>query len=1572
MLKTPWLRALSSQLFPRKIGRRSARRSVPISVQVARLEPRVLLSASPLVTSMDRVEAPDTNATSVDYTVTFSEDVQGVDAADFKVLTSGGVVADATVTVTPVNGSVYTVTASGINGDGIVGVDLNDNNSIHDAEGHTLIGAGITSQLSNLSGGQYIDSWQVSSDGSTIVYAVGEGNFVTSLWGASTAEGPAVQISIPLSPSESINEWRLSPDGQHVIFDVRDNSLGYVTSVWISPTAGGPATELLGSLTSNQIINNWQFNSTGTSVLFTIYDGDVGYTTSIWSASTAGGSAIQLNTPLGANESINTWEYSDDGSRLLFTVYDYSIYRTTAIWAAPSSGAAGTQLHQLTDPNQNINNWQFAGGSNIVFTVYDYGSGVQSELWLAPAGGTATQLNGPLGPSQSINWNLSPDQSTLEYTIYDNSTGQTLSLWMVPTSGGAPTELQAAPPGGTIDWQFSYDGTHLLWAVYDSSVNQFTGLWGVPLTGGPATMLNPPLTPTQTITHWDFSQPQATFIITDSLAGSSIWVTPTTGSPAVQLSIPITFVEGVSYWRFSDDGSQILVGIHNNSDAGRTTSVWVSPITGGPAALIAAPIASDESINNAVFSPNGTYVVVTVTSSTTGMSTSLWSAPVTGGSATQLTLPFGPTESLYDWHFSPNGNTVFYVAYDSSLGQPSSLWSVPITGATSALQLSPPLEPTEVLNLDWAFSSNGAWMIFSVYDWSLGYTTSIWAGPADGGPAVDLTPPLGPSEVIWNTNSSPDQNTLVTTVHDLSTDTDTSLWLASAVTGTFTKLTPELSPTQSISRYEFDSEGANVAFAISDSTVGQITSLWLAPTTGAPAVQINPPLGSGESIGNWSFSPDGNNLAFSIEAPMGWGGQLWVLPLSSGASATLVKSASLGETINWSWNGGDEIDFQQQENGNEQDSILIYRILDTRNYNTVEIGEYSAINGSVTGPTYTIDQTVPTVAIGPSSSSPITGTTATYTATFSEDVVGVTADDFGLALSGVAVSGPIVVTPVNGHVYTISLSGISGNGTVGVNLVNADHSVQDAATNVVAATTGSVLTVNQPGGPLQLSGTTLTINGTSQSDVITITEANSLNVVFDGITFVYTPAQVTTIIVNGNDGNDTINVNSLLAGTALTANGGNGNDTIKVAASVMNAITMLGGDGNDLLVGGSGNDTLFGGTGDDWLNGGDGSDLLTGGVGNDVYAFDDATANQIDTVVELAGEGTDLLNFAKLTTNVTADLTSITALATMSHRIVVGGSSVQGANFENITGGSGNDTLIGNESNNVLTGNGGNDTLRGLGGSDQLDGGDGNDTLLGGAGGDYLIGGIGNDWLNGGDGSNILAGGQGSDVYAFDNATTNQVDTVIEQTGEGTDTLNFASMSDNVTANLTSDTALATMNHRIVQTGGAGQAANFENAYGGAGTDTLIGNAANNVLMGNGGADALSGGSGNDELYGGDGRNILIGGTGADYLMGGSDQDVLLSDSYNNETNPLALQSLLVEWVQTTPYLTRIDHIMGTTSGGLNGSYVLNSTTVAKDSNADYLTGGGGQDWFLANSLQDVITDKAVDEVFTHIDTWGV
>jgi len=99
-------------------------------------------AAAPTVNTINRVGSASTNATSVDYTVTFSESVMGVDTSDFTVT---GVGATGTVASIIGSGSTYTVTVNGITGTGTLRLDLNNaGTGIIDAPGNA-IATGFTS-----------------------------------------------------------------------------------------------------------------------------------------------------------------------------------------------------------------------------------------------------------------------------------------------------------------------------------------------------------------------------------------------------------------------------------------------------------------------------------------------------------------------------------------------------------------------------------------------------------------------------------------------------------------------------------------------------------------------------------------------------------------------------------------------------------------------------------------------------------------------------------------------------------------------------------------------------------------------------------------------------------------------------------------------------------------------------------------------------------------------------------------------------------------------------------------------------------------------------------------------------------------------------------------------------------------------------------------------------------------------------------------------------------------------------------------------------------------------------------
>lgn len=150
-------------------------------------------------------------------------------------------------------------------------------------------------------------------------------------------------------------------------------------------------------------------------------------------------------------------------------------------------------------------------------------------------------------------------------------------------------------------------------------------------------------------------------------------------------------------------------------------------------------------------------------------------------------------------------------------------------------------------------------------------------------------------------------------------------------------------------------------------------------------------------------------------------------------------------------------------------------------------------------------------------------------------------------------------------------------------------------------------------------------------------------------------------------------------------------------------------------------------------------------------------------------------------------------------------------------------------------------------------------------------------------------------------------------------------------------------------------------------------------LYGGRGDDKLDGGDGDDILVGGEGKDKLTGGKGRDILLGGADQDdlksddgddILVGDIYENENNRAAILAIAVEWLRTDlSYADRVTHLRD--GGGLNGVFMLNSTTILDDNAEDKLQGKKGLDWFLAGEDDDIkgLQDNEILTVLGHTHT---
>ena len=245
-----------------------------------------------------------------------------------------------------------------------------------------------------------------------------------------------------------------------------------------------------------------------------------------------------------------------------------------------------------------------------------------------------------------------------------------------------------------------------------------------------------------------------------------------------------------------------------------------------------------------------------------------------------------------------------------------------------------------------------------------------------------------------------------------------------------------------------------------------------------------------------------------------------------------------------------------------------------------------------------------------------------------------------------------------------------------------------------------------------------------------------------------------------------------------------------------------------------------------------------------------------------------------------------------------------------------------------------------------LNGGTGTDTLIGPdlnvnwdvreSGGGILLG-IGNFT-----GFENLTGGNAMDRFII--RSTGQVPGTLDG-GAGENVLDYSLISTGASLNLSAANPTGTNVSRLADS--------FTIAVGGSGADNLIGSATRSmILIGNAGADRLTGGAGAD---------ILIGGTGADpSINGGAGQDIVVGGRISFDSDYNGLLSVRNEWIRTdAAYTTKVDRLLGLTGGGLNGSYVLQTSpqnTLPDDSAVDTVFGGTDLDWFIA-AVADVTSD---------------
>jgi Ca2+-binding RTX toxin-like protein len=222
----------------------------------------------------------------------------------------------------------------------------------------------------------------------------------------------------------------------------------------------------------------------------------------------------------------------------------------------------------------------------------------------------------------------------------------------------------------------------------------------------------------------------------------------------------------------------------------------------------------------------------------------------------------------------------------------------------------------------------------------------------------------------------------------------------------------------------------------------------------------------------------------------------------------------------------------------------------------------------------------------------------------------------------------------------------------------------------------------------------------------------------------------------GGTGNDYLsggNGDDILQGDAGndTLLGDNGNDTLKENSGVN---TLSGGAGEDVFFLSGGNNTAYGGDGFDDFRVTGGTASIDGGVGSDRFrilsglhdimggdgrdSFGDGLDNDAVSI-EAGGVA------ANISYEVDLQDGTWTNIATNEAKSIIGIESFDGSGLAQSLILYGSDEEVANYQN--LSGGAGNDYIDGRGGGDTINGGAGDDILIGGSGADILFGGSGAD-----------------------------------------------------------------------------------------------------------------------------------------------------------------------------------------------------------------------------------------------------
>lgn len=501
--------------------------------------------------------------------------------------------------------------------------------------------------------------------------------------------GTPYQISGSIVASGDVESFRISPDGQTVVY-IADQDVHGVNELYSVPITGGVEVKLNQGLIAGGDVVTAFFAADSTRVVYKA-DQEQNGVFELYSVPIVGGPAVKLNSPLATGERIRSFSVTRTGTHLIYSsVQNSDTYR---LYSVPITGGVVNKLTPI--PLDEV--WVFRfkrspDGAHVVYSVSDDSSGDNYELYSVPiVGGTPIRLDrgSDIGGGEDARFFflISPDSNRVVYTIRKTQFGP-VALYSIPINGGDKVKIKPDEQvyhADNFTVRISPDSTRVIYETYDS--NQ---IYSVPITGGARVRLFSPQAGEYN-SRFSFSPDSERLVFVSGVdrLNSDIYSVAIAGGTAVKLNQDS--VSNIQYSISLDSERLVFV-----SGVDQFYDIYSVAIAGGTAVKL-----NQDSVSNTryLISPDSEFVIYYSSEAQEGQY-AFFQVPIAGGQANR----FNTAAGVSNVSISLDGTRVRYLAYQE-------LYSVVIDSGT-VVRLGRSLDSVDPSATLFRISADGNYVVF--------------------------------------------------------------------------------------------------------------------------------------------------------------------------------------------------------------------------------------------------------------------------------------------------------------------------------------------------------------------------------------------------------------------------------------------------------------------------------------------------------------------------------------------------------------------------------------------------------------------------------------------------------------------------------------------------------------------------------------------------------------------------------------------------------------------------------------------------------------------------------------------